>query len=580
MKKQLFTGVSDYKALIEGNYYYVDKTLLIKELLTVGGQATLICRPRRFGKTLNLSMLRHFFEKPIQNYDQQTVVDTSYLFMNTAIWQEPQYRVLQGQSPVIFLTFKEVKESSWEAAREKLAFLIAGEYKRYGRLIEANAYLLDPADFEIFNRLREERGSETHVSQSIKFLTQLLHAITKQPVIVLLDEYDSPIHAACTEGYYDKMVNFMRGLFTAGFKDNEHLGRAVLTGILRTAKEGIFSGLNNLSVCTLPSDYFADKFGFVSQEVDALIKNQEIAISPEDIKNWYNGYRTGEDTLVYNPWSIIECAKNKGRLLTYWVNTSDNKIIKKIITNSSMQVKKELGDLLLGAPLNKVIDDAFVFPGIENSQTALWGLLMFSGYITYSQREITGDGVYNCTLTIPNKEIKALYKKLLVSIFDESLKTVTHDYMVNALLDGKTEMFSKMLSDFVMNSMSFYEFAEDEPEKSYHIFFMGLLAFLENTYAIRSNRESGTGRFDIMLIPSDKTKFGIVLEFKKSDSNKKAAFNRAINDAFKQVEASHYVSELHAQSVTKIITYAIAFRGKELVIKYTVSPALVSTKSQ
>ncbi len=568
MKKQLHTGVSDYKKLIEGGYYYVDKTLLIKELLTVGGEVTLICRPRRFGKTLNLSMLHHFFEKPLQHDGQQTDTGTSHLFTDTAIWQEPQYRVLQGQSPVIFLTLKEIKEGSWEAAREKLAFVIAEEYKRHRYFIETNASLLDSIDVEIFNRLARQQGSDVEMSQSIKFLTKLLHAVTNKLVIVLLDEYDTPIHAAYTEGYYDTMVNFMRGLLTAAFKDNKHLGRAVLTGILRTAKEGIFSGLNNLSVCTLPSDYFADKFGFVAKEVDELIKNQEIAISPDAVKQWYNGYRTGEDTLVYNPWSIIECAKNKGRLLTYWVNTSDNKIIKKVITNSSAQAKKELGDLLSGAQLNKEIDDAFIFPGIENSQTALWSLLMFSGYITYSHRGITGRGKYLCSLVIPNNEIKALYEDLLIDIFNESLKTVTHDYMVKALIDGKAEMFSKMLTDFVMNSMSFYEFGEDEPEKSYHIFFMGLLAFLKSTYEIRSNRESGMGRFDIMLIPKDKTKLGILFEFKKSDSNKKAAFTRAINDAFKQVQEKHYVQELHAQSVTNIITYAIAFYGKELVIKH------------
>ncbi len=576
MKKLLFTGTSDYKKLIEGGYYYVDKTLLIKELLTIGGEVTLICRPRRFGKTLNLSMLRYFFEKPLQRSGDQTETDTSHLFTNTAIWQEPQYRVLQGQSPVIFITFRAVKEDTWESAYKKLCQIIVAEIERLSVIYIKH---MRQSEKLLYQKFISGTADQVEFEQSLEWLTTVLQRATGKNVFVFLDEYDAPIHQAYTEGYYDKMVKFMRGFFTAGLKDNTNLDRAMLTGILRTAKEGIFSGLNNPSVCTLPSDYFTDKFGFVAQEVDALIKNQEITISLGAIKEWYNGYRTGEDTLVYNPWSIIECAKNKGRLLTYWVNTSDNKLIKRIITNSSLQVKKELGDLLSDVPVNKEIGDAFVFPGVEQNQMALWSLLMFSGYITYSHREITESGKYSCSLAIPNNEIKSLYKDLLIAIFNESLKTVTHDYMVNALIDGKTEMFSKMLSDFVMNSMSFYEFAEDEPEKSYHIFFMGLLAFLESTYAIRSNRESGTGRFDIMLIPSDKTKFGIILEFKKSDSNQKAAFDRAINDAFTQVKESHYVSELHAQSVTKIITYAIAFRGKELVIKYTISPdgsALVS----
>ena len=285
MKKPLPIGISDYKTLIEDDYYYVDKTLFIKELLQVGGGVALICRPRRFGKTLNLSMLYYFFEK--------TAISNEHLFVDKAIWQDEKSRSLQGQFPVIFITFKDVKETTWEAAKKKIIELIAKEYKRHQEFIESHLALINRNDVEIFNSIVMGDGKDVHVSSSLHFLSSLLEQIANKRVILLLDEYDAPMHAAYVNGYYDQMIAFMQPFLSAGLKDNKHLSRAVLTGILRTAKEGVFSGLNNLNVCTLLHDSFADKFGFVSQEVDTLLLNQGIIHEAQVIKDWYNGYHAG-----------------------------------------------------------------------------------------------------------------------------------------------------------------------------------------------------------------------------------------------------------------------------------------------
>jgi hypothetical protein len=281
MIKPLPTGVSDYKLLIEGGYYYVDKTRLIKELLQVGGAVALICRPRRFGKTLNLSMLRYFFE--------QSNTDTSNLFINSAIWADERFRALQGQYHVISLTFKDAKEATWEKNREKLVFVIAKEYLRHKATIEIHSTVIHADELAMFHRLGSKKGSDTEISESIKFLSELLYKVTKKQAILLLDEYDAPIHASFLHGYYNDMINFMSGLLTAALKDNENIERGALTGILRSAKEGIFSGLNNLNVFTILNDSFADKFGFMTPEVETFFAHQDIPFNEQSIKEWYDG---------------------------------------------------------------------------------------------------------------------------------------------------------------------------------------------------------------------------------------------------------------------------------------------------
>ncbi len=559
MKKPLPIGISDYKTLIEDDYYYVDKTLFIKELLHVGGGVALICRPRRFGKTLNLSMLYYFFEK--------TEISNDYLFTDKAIWLDEKCRSLQGQFPVVFITFKDVKEKTWLAARKKIIEIMAKEYKRHRSFVNENAALINSHDLEIYNSIVTEKGEDVHLSSSLHFLTMILEQITKKRVILLLDEYDAPIHAAYSNGYYDEMISFMQSFLSAGLKDNRYLSRAVLTGILRTAKEGIFSGLNNLNVCTLLHDSFADKFGFVESEVDELLLNQNIAYESQVIKDWYNGYHAGTNIRLYNPWSIIECVKNNGQLKAYWVNTSDNALIKKFIALSSEAVKTELEGLLTHVTLIKEIEEAFLFPHIEKNQRALWSLLLFSGYVTYSRLSINKWGNKECSLVIPNKEIYSVYTNLLKSIFDQSFTTTSLALMLTALKNGNTEQFSQSLQEFIVNSMSYYDFSVDEPEKSYHLFILGLLVFLSDDYYVRSNRESGYGRYDLMLIPKDKLVTGIIIECKKALSDDPKILEATANDALMQIKEKNYKQELVAQSINNILVYAIVFYGKKLLIK-------------
>lgn len=552
-------GISDYKTLIEEGYYYVDKTLLVKDIVEFGGGATLICRPRRFGKTLNLSMLRYFFEKTDTNY--------LHLFTDKAIWAEEKYREFHGKFPVVFLTFKDIKETTWLAAREKIVAYIAKEYKRHRPFINANVDCIDRDDFVIFQNIAEGTASDSDLGNGLYFLSMLLYNITKQRVVILLDEYDAPIHAAYHHHYYDEMINFMRGFLSAGLKDNANLSRAVLTGILRTARESIFSGLNNLNVCTMLQNLFADKFGFLSEEVDALLKNQNMSISSDSIKEWYNGYHAGDATLLYNPWSIVECAKNNGKLQLYWVNTSDNNLIKNVLARANKEIKKELEILLVGEPLKKEINEGFVFSDIERDPEALWSLLLFSGYVTYSDLSINKYGQNVCSLTIPNNEIRSLYTILLQSIFKESLANTTITSMLVALQKGDVERFSNILQEFVLTSMSYYDFSEAEPEKSYHLFILGILVFLNDSYHIRSNRESGYGRYDLMLIPKDTNLSGIIFEFKRADSDKSRDLEKSVQYALDQAHQRSYVQELHAQGIDHVLIYAIAFHGKKLLMK-------------
>jgi Predicted AAA-ATPase/PD-(D/E)XK nuclease superfamily len=504
-------------------------------------------------------MLYYFFEN--------TAISNDYLFTDKAIWENEKCRALQGQFPVIFLTFKDVKETSWEMAKKRIKELIAEEYERHKNTVQKHTHIISINELRIFEAIINEQEEDVHLSNSLYFLSKLLEKIANKRVILLIDEYDAPIHAAYQNGYYDQMVEFMQPFLSAGLKDNKHLSRAVLTGILRTAKEGIFSGLNNLNVCTLLHDSFADKFGFLEKEVDDLLLNQDIAYEGKNIKNWYNGYHVGNNTLLYNPWSIIECARNKGELKAYWINTSDNTLIKKLIALSNDLVKTELESLLTNIPLTKTIEEAFIFPGIEQNQKALWSLLLFSGYATYSQMRINKWGYNECSLVIPNKEIYGIYTNLLQSIFDQSLKNRSLTEMLIALQNGDAKNFADILQEFIANSMSYYDLSTDEPEKSYHLFILGMLIFFNDEYNVRSNRESGYGRYDLMLIPKDKKLAGIIIECKKANSDKQKTLEVTVNDALKQVKEKNYKQELIAQSITNIIVYAIAFHGKKLLVK-------------
>ena len=375
MKRLLPIGLSDFKELIDDNYYYVDKTLLIDELKRTSAKVVLIPRPRRFGKTLNLSMLRYFYEK--------SEISNRYLFKNTAIWQMEKYHAQQGTFPVIYLSFKDCKMNSWQEGYEKLKILITEEFRRHADYLLPT---LKSYDLKDYMDIVEQTATPGAYGNSLFLLAKVLKRYYKKRVIVLIDEYDTPMHAAYSNGYYEEATNFLRSFLTAGLKDNPYLQKALLTGILRAAKEGIFSGLNNLRVCSLLETKFSDKFGFTEHEVDQLARTYKIPTKVESIKEWYNGYRSG-NVLLFNPWSILECIDHEGELRTYWGNTSDNALIKKIIPLASDETKYDLEVLMQGGSVEKEINEGLVFPGIEKEPSAVWSLLFYAGYLTYTKEK-------------------------------------------------------------------------------------------------------------------------------------------------------------------------------------------------
>ncbi|MES2200462.1 MAG: AAA family ATPase, partial [Chlamydiota bacterium] len=524
--KRLALGVSDYKEIVEFGYSYIDKTLLVEEILESGTKVFLIARPRRFGKTLNLSMLRYFFEK--------TEKDHSFLFQNFKIWKR-KYREEQGRYPVISLSFKEIKNSTWESAYKDLKLLISTEFTRHRFLLEVekeNKPLLQEEEKELFYSILTRQGDETIFKSSLKLLTLWLERYYQKKSIVLLDEYDTPIQSSYLYAYYDSMIEFMRGWLAGGLKDNSCLEKAVLTGILRVSKESVFSGLNNLGCYTLLDEEFGDKFGFVEEEVISLLQEHSTSCKIEDIRKWYNGYAIGSHA-IYNPWSIIQCIQKKGELRPYWVNTSDNELIKKLIIQGDSSLKMEVEKLLLSEVITKPVDEGTVFKSLDNQMDAIFGLFLFSGYLTLAGKPVYKSGALECPLKIPNQEIADLYKVILKEWMVKTLPSNNLALLLQSLTTGDIPVFTEMLQTLILNTMSYYDVPKDEPERVYHAFVLGLLVSLEETYEVKSNRESGFGRYDVCLIPKDPLGLGIILECKKVKEAE--SLSLAAEDALKQI---------------------------------------------
>jgi len=545
-------GISDFKEVIEEGYYYVDKTLFIKELQNIDGKVLLLPRPRRFGKTLNLSMLRYFFDKSETSH--------AYLFRDTAIWKQPEYRVLQGSSPVIFLTFKSCKEMVWKQAYKVLTDVLAAEFERHA---EDLVPTLGDRARKKYLAIAEGEADYSQYAGSLLFLTQLLEKKYNKRVIVLIDEYDAPIHAGYFHGYYTEIISFMRALLTNVFKDNSSLERGILTGILRTAKEGIFSGLNNVRVFTLLDEELSDKFGFTGEEVDIFLTQAHLKKQSAQIKEWYNGYTCGRIT-IYNPWSLLECISRRGLLEPYWANTSDNELIKKLLAQAHITVKKNLEVLIQGGTVDEEIDSGLVLPGIENNQKALWSLLLFTGYLTFTHIS-RHEGKVLCSLVLPNQEIKLLYKNLIAHIFQTSIEPAHIEDLKEVLKEPDAQKLEKLLQAFILKSMSSFDIPKNEPERSYHTFVLGLLVVLADTYELKSNRESGLGRYDIMLIPRNKEQWGIIIEFKKVDTGEN--LSKAAQKALDQIKTNQYSHELLERGIFSIVAFGIGCKGKEVLIR-------------
>lgn len=550
--KPLPIGISDFKTIIEGEYAYADRTLLVQEFLEKGTNVALIPRPRRFGKTLNLSMLRYFFEKSEE--------DTSRLFHNLAIWKLPKYREKQGAYPVVFLTFKDNKYPTWEETFEHFRIILAEEFQRHRYLSTCNA--LSPEEKEDFIKIMRKEASPTLYEHSLRLLTKWLYLHHKTKPIILIDEYDAPAHTAFTGRYYRRLIDFLRNLLSGGLKDNSYLERGVLTGVLRIAKESIFSGANNISTFSLLHEEFQDKFGLLESEVQELLASNGLSEKFSEITQWYDGYSIGSRKQIYNPWSVLNCIAKKGNILPYWVNSSDNTLMQQCITKSSSELKTEIEELLRSGHVEKKIEEGFIFTDLEEKPNAIWALLLYSGYLTV---DAVSHGTL-CRLCIPNKEVKELYQSTILDWFDRSLSERKYRMLLDSLVTGDVDTFSQLFQEFVLNSASIFDVSGVEPEKIYHAFVLGMLVGLKDRYEVKSNRESGLGRYDVMLIPKDKHALGIIIEFKKIGPFKKVDIKAAANAALKQIEERKYAQELIERKIERILYLAIVFEGKNVLI--------------
>jgi hypothetical protein len=547
-------GFSDYKQLLDENRYYIDKTLLIADLIKFGGAVTLIPRPRRFGKTVNMSMLKYFFERTEQSH--------RYLFEDKKIWHEEQLRGMQGQFPLIFLTFKDIRATDWASAYDKFKHLIADEYERHSYLLATAA--LSGNEKALFERITSLTAPESEYQNGLLYLSRFLTSHYHEKTVILIDEYDLPLHEGLLHHYYDEVVRFIRLFLGAGLKDNLSLKLSVITGVLHTAKEGIFSGLNNPTVFSLLDLRFADKFGFTDEEISQLLRDYHLESMQDEFRSWYDGYLIGE-TKIYNPWSTLSCMAASGKLLAYWVNTGSQALISQIIASSSPQVKEACGILLRGNAIEKVpIDDKIVLTHLKRNPNAIWFLLLFSGYLTANSFQIE-NGQYYVDLILPNRELAILFKRMIADLFEESLDQTDLISLKDALQNADGELFATLLSKFIAQSMSWHDISENEPEKSYHLFVLGLLVLLADSYIIRSNRESGYGRYDIMIIPRKHSLPGYIIEFKIKGT--KESFEECAERALMQIKSKNYAAELEAANITKIVYFGIACSKKRVLLK-------------
>ena len=554
MKRNIQVGTSDFKTLIEGNGYFVDKSLLVKEFIENGAPIILTQRPRRFGKTLNLSMLRYFF-------DIRTKEENKGLFKGLKIEAEKEIMKFQGEYPVIFITFKNEKYLSYEDFKDGMKMLLSNLYKDYEYLLDSDK--LSEFDKEDFKNIILKKTTIAEMSGAISNLMGYMNKHYGRKVMLFIDEYDVPIQEGYLHGYYNEMIVLIRNLLTAALKDNLYVEKSLITGILRVAKESIFSGLNNLEVNTILRHNFNDKFGFTENEVMDLVNYYEDFENIEAIKKWYNGYIFAGE-LVYNPWSVLNYLKNiREGFMPYWINSSSNDLIKRILIKGDKNIKVELEELIVGNSIKKQIDDTIVMAEVEDSNQNIWSFLTMSGYLKPVKTELI-KGLLHCELKIPNEEVHIFYENLIEKWFQEAITNQKYELMLNMLITGEIEIFAGLFEEFVLNNLSYFDAAGKEPEKVYHAFVLGMLVSLSENYEVKSNKESGYGRYDVMIIPKDVAKLGIIIEFKKIDEFLKTNIDEGTEVALKQIEDMKYEQELVQRGVKNIVKLAVVFKGKEV----------------
>ena len=578
MKKQLSIGIQGFDKLRTEDYYYIDKSDFISEWWENGDDVTLITRPRRFGKTLNMDMLRCFFSNHYK--------DRGDLFEGLSIWKDEKYRKLQGTYPVIFLSFAEVKENNCKAAIQKIKNILADLYMQYAFLKEN----FSETDSIRYQRITYDMDNVT-AQDALKNLASILNSYYGQKVIILLDEYDTPMQEAYMGGYWDEFTSFIRSLFNSTFKTNPYLERAIMTGITRVSKdmsypcqgydlcphqrassfESIFSDLNNLNVVTTTSEQYATCFGFTETEVFQAL--DDFGLSPEQqmVKQWYDGFIFGSQKDIYNPWSITNFLKHR-KLRPYWASTSSNQLVSRLIRTASSRIKEQMEELLLGNEISVTFDEQIVFHQLDQNENAIWSLLMAAGYLKPEDLEYRGlllQPWYH--LKITNLETTAMFSEMFTGWFQGNHSS--YNDFIRALLQGSIKQMNLYMNDVALDTFSTFDTgsrpsARTQPERFYHGFVLGLLVDLREEYLLKSNRESGFGRYDVMLIPKDRTRPAIVMEFKVFDGDEEQDLKDTVQAALKQIEEKQYDTELLALGFPKdhIRHYGFAFEGKKVLI--------------
>lgn len=554
-RKPLPIGISDY-VRAQSDYYYVDKTMLIKEFLDQKPLVSLFTRPRRFGKTLNMDMLRVYFE--------MTDEDTSKYFEDKNIWKcGKDYRLHQGKYPVIFLTFKDVKFDSWQATVEKIKSLLQEEYGRHQELL--SSLKISDYEKEYFNKVLSATENEVELSFSLEKLSKMLASHYDKAPIIIIDEYDTPIQEGYSKDFYDEIIGFMRNFFSGAFKDNKNLSYGFLTGILRIAQESIFSGLNNLTVNSVMDEAYDRYFGFTNEEVSEMLDYYGATEKESELQEWYDGYLFGNEE-IYNPWSVINYISKGCVPQAYWVNTGKNEILEDVLKVADEDITEKLYSLIRGGKVLARIDQNVVYRSLTEDPTNIYSLLLVAGYLKTTIKELQADGSYLCQVSIPNKEIASVYKSEILAHLMKigAVSRTTADKIAESLFLNDYVKLEKAISEYMDKTISFYDTAS---ESFYHGMILGLISMMDNQYKIKSNRESGKGRFDIGLIPRDDKYPGMIMELKWKKNLDDDELTLLADEALCQIHSMEYDSEMKSEGVKKILKFGIVFSGKSVCVK-------------